>query len=301
MIDHDAAAVARTPMAPALWARTLSGAPVLDRTIGGLAPASIRRWTGVAPDIDQFALDQHYVSIHLGGPKRLWRDGEGGVATRDIAAGAHSVVPAGAAFRWHTTGPIDFAHFYFDPAIVDQVVTTAFDRDPAHVGVQDALGDTDPLIRQLALALLAELGEADCQQAYLDDMLHLLLCRVLRRHSNARRATPRARHVLAPYRLRRALDFIEANLANAVGVNDIAGASGVSRFHFSRAFRQTTGRAPYAYLLERRIAAAKVLLINSEQSLGAIAAQCGFASLSQFSRMFKRDTGAAPSAFRSGR
>jgi len=290
-----------TPIAPALWAKTLSGAPVLDRSVTGLVPTSIRHWMGVAPDIDQSALDQHYISIHLGGPKRLWRRGEGGSATRDVVAGAHSVVPAGSAFLWQTVGPVDFAHFYFDPAVVDRVVANAFDRDPAHVLMQEALGESDPLVRQLALALLDELHQPDCQQAYLDDMLHLLLCRVLRRHSNARSSAPRSRHVLAPYRLRRALEFIEANLARQVGVADIAGASGVSRFHFSRSFRLTTGRAPYAYLLERRIVAAKSLLLGSEETLAVIASQCGFSSPSQFSRMFKRETGASPSVFRNGR
>ncbi len=129
-------------------------------------------------------------------------------------------------------------------------------------------------------------------------MLHLLLCRVLRLHSNARTSAPFARDVLAPFRLRRSLDFIEAHLGNQIGVGDIAAASGLSRFHFSRAFRQTTGSAPYAYLLGRRIAAAKMLLIKSERPLAEIAAQCGFTSLSQFSRIFKREISICPSHFR---
>lgn len=285
-------------MNPDDWARTLSGAPILDRQVGGLVPASVRRWQGIDPDICQLALDKHFVSIHLGGSKRLVRSGEGNSATRDVASGAYSVVPAGAAFQWRTIGPIDFVHFYFDPKLVNHVIATAFDRDPAYVQLEESLGEGDSLVRALALSMLDELAGDGINQAYVDDMMHLLLCRVLRLHSNARRSTPLAPHVLAPYRLRRALDFIEANLGNAIGVGDIAAASGVSQFHFSRAFRHTVGLAPYAFLIDRRIAAAKALLINSEQPLTAIAGQCGFTSLSQFSRMFKRDVGSCPSDFR---
>ena len=291
----------RQPMRTAQWAQTLSGAPVLDRTVGGLVSASIRRWTGVAPDIDQPALDEHYLSVHLGGAKRLCRRGEGLTATRDVASGAHSMVPAGAAFRWETTGPVDFVHFYFSPTIVDRVVATAFDRDPANVSMHEALGDEDPLIHALTLNLIDELSHGDCQQAYLDDMLHLLLCRALRNHSDARSNTPQARHVLAPYRLRRALDFIDAHLAEPIGVSDIAQASGISRFHFSRAFQQAIGRSPYAYLLDRRIAAARALLIGSDAALSTLGAQCGFSSASQFGRIFKRETGTSPSSFRNAR
>ncbi len=130
-------------------------------------PVSVRRWRGIAPDIDQVALDQHFVSIHLGGAKRLLRRGEGRRAMRDVGSGAFSVVPAGAAFYWETVGPIDFAHFYFEPKLVDHVVASAFDRDPSYAQLQETLGDADPLIGSLTLSLIEELEADDPQQAYL--------------------------------------------------------------------------------------------------------------------------------------
>lgn len=288
-------------VAPDVWARTLSGAPVLEREITGLVPATVRHWSGINPAIDQSALNCHYVSIHLGGSKRLMRRGEGRTAIREVANGAYSVVPAGAAFQWDTHGPVDFMHVYFEPRVVDGVVERAFDRDPAGVALEENLGEDDPLIRTLAGHLLAELAQPDQQQAYIDDLLQLFLCRTLRLHSNARGSRPMARHALAPFRLRRALDFIEANLALHISVSDIARASGISRFHFSRAFQRATGKAPYAYLLERRIAAAKTLLLHSGLALADIGARCGFASASQFSRIFKSEVGTTPSGFRDGR
>lgn len=284
-------------LSPTLWGRTLPRPPVLDTRISALVPALVRRWRDIPPDIDQAGLDQHFLSVHLGGPKRLMRQGEGRSLSCDVPLGAHSVVPAGSSFRWNTQGPVDFAHIYFERRAVDHVVAHAFDRDPAHVSLQEGLGQDDPLVRSLALALLEEV-QGDRNQAYLDDLLHLLVCRILRLHSDARRSEPRARHVLAPYRLRRAIEFIETRLGDAIGVAQIADAAGISRYHFSRAFRQTTGKAPYAYLLERRVVAAKAILIGERVSLTAVARRCGFASLSQFSRMFKRETGVNPTRFR---
>lgn len=283
---------------PHSWGQSLSGPPVLDEVVSGPVPSIVRRWKGVAPDIDQAALDHHFVSIHLGGAKLLRRRGEGKTAERDVRSGAHSVVPAGAAFRWETAGPIDFAHFYFKPKVVDHVVASGFNRDPINIQIEDALGDADDMITSLALGLLEELESDERQQCYVEDMLHLLLCRILRLHSNARQTSPLAKHALAPFRLRRALDFIEAHLGSQISVEDIAAASGVSRFHFSRAFHETTGSAPYAFLLGRRIALGKMLLTDDSLPLANIATQSGFTNLGQFSRIFKRVTGSCPSSFR---
>lgn len=285
-------------VSPTRWGQTLAGAPVLDTRVSAMVPALVRRWQDIPPAIDQAGLDQHFVSIHLGGAKRLSRRGEGGLQRQEVAAGAYSVVPAGSAFQWDTQGPVDFVHIYFEPRFFEQIVTHTFDRNPAKIDLRETLGHDDILVRALTAALLEELGSDGTQRAYLDDVMHLLLCRVFRLHSDVGVGGARARHVLAPYRLRRAVEFVEANLGASIGVAEIADASGISRFHFSRAFRQTTGKAPYAYLLERRVAAAKSLLIHESSPLTVIARQCGFTSLSQFSRMFKRETGTNPSHYR---
>ena len=264
-------------------------------------PALVRRWQGIDPEIDQSALDHHYISIHLGGAKRLRRTGEGARQSRETVSGAHSVVPAGAAFQWSTEGPVDFAHLYFDPAAFDRVIEEAFGRDPARVDLHEALGVADALIASIASALLDELQTGNAQRAYLDDLMHLLAVRLLRLHSNAGEVGNGAVQLLAPFRLRRAVDFIEENLAAPIGVAEIAMAAGISAYHFSRAFRQATGRPPYAFLLERRLVKAKHLLGEREGSLTHIAQACGFTSLSQFSRTFRRGTGVAPSCYRNSR
>ena len=120
-------------------------------------------------------------------------------------------------------------------------------------------------------------------------------------HSNVQETPTAAAHLLAPFRLRRAIDFIEEHLACPIGVAEIATAAGISAYHFSRAFRQTTGKPPYAFLLDRRLARAKLLLGTSDASLTAVSQNCGFNSLSQFSRTFSRSVGLTPTAYRNCR
>ena len=258
----------RAPMTPFGWGETLSAAPGLDRRLGGAVPALVRRWRDIPPDIEQHALDQHYLSVHLGGPKRLHRAGEGQTLVREVEAGAYSFVPAGAAYRWRTEGPIDFLHVYLDPPSLDRCVTAEFDRDPRAVELRDSLGDDDRLLTSVVGALIETLHDpVGAQQAYVDHLMQLLVHQLLRRHSNACcDNTPRVPHALAPYKLRRAMDFIETELSKPIGVADIAAVTGTSPFHFSRAFRHATGYPPYAYLLERRLLRARDLLSRPELS-----------------------------------
>ena len=286
-------------LTPLHWGATLDGRPMLDLRIGGAVPVLIRRWQGISPAIDQSSLDEHYLSIHLGGAKRLHRDGEGRKLVCEARSGAHSFVPAGSAYKWMTEGPIDFAHMYFEPKTIDRFIARSFDRDPRGAEVRDCLGESERLIDSLAAAVLAEASCGDgVQQAYIDDVMHLLMFQLLRCYSDAASISMPSQHSLAPHRLRAAIEFIESHLAEPIGVLEIAGAAGMSAFHFSRAFRQSTGTPPYAYLLGRRIVAAKTLLAKPGGSLASIAVQCGFTSPSQFSRMFKTATGLNPSNFR---
>ena len=58
---------------------------------------------------------------------------------------------------------------------------------------------------------------------------------------------PPARHLL------RARDLADARYVDPLDVDDLAGAAGLSRAHFSREFRRAFGETPHRYLLTRRL------------------------------------------------
>lgn len=106
---------------------------------------------------------------------------------------------------------------------------------------------------------------------------------------------------LSPLQLNDALGFLETSLPARVELATLANLAGLSQSHFHRAFKASTGLAPYQWQLQARIQRAKALLLGTCDSLEDVAEATGFADAAHFSRTFRRLTGATPSAWRSDR
>jgi AraC-like DNA-binding protein len=98
--------------------------------------------------------------------------------------------------------------------------------------------------------------------------------------------------------LRRTREHIERQLAHKISLGELAGIAGLSAGHFSRAFKQSVGMSPHRYLLRRRIAAAADLIRKTDRPLAEVALSVGFSDQSHFTRVFARESGETPSAFR---
>jgi AraC-like DNA-binding protein len=103
---------------------------------------------------------------------------------------------------------------------------------------------------------------------------------------------PPARHLL------RAKDLADARYFEPLGVDDLAGAAGLSRAHFSREFRRAFGESPHAYLLTRRLERAAALLRDTDRSVADICFSVGLQSLGSFTTSFTRTFGVSPTAYR---
>ncbi|HWZ05343.1 MAG TPA: AraC family transcriptional regulator [Bradyrhizobium sp.] len=95
-----------------------------------------------------------------------------------------------------------------------------------------------------------------------------------------------------------AKEYLATNLSGDILIADVAKACGLSRGHFTRSFRITTGMAPHKWLLLRRIQQAKTLLLESSIATAEIAVICGFADQSHLTRVFTRHVGTPPSGWR---
>lgn len=104
--------------------------------------------------------------------------------------------------------------------------------------------------------------------------------------------------VLAPWRLRRCLDFLRDNLSDDIGLDELAASAGLTSLYFAKAFKRSTGVAPHDYLMRQRVERAKALLIDTDLKIAEIASSCGFCDQSHLARRFKRLVGIAPAAFR---
>jgi AraC family transcriptional regulator len=162
----------------------------------------------------------------------------------------------------------------------------------------DTVGAHDPVLESLLLAMLQEIGSKPVSGLYLDTLFEALLVRLIRSHSTVGEVNVAARQPLAPFRLRRVQEYVDANITADIDLQMLAATAGLSRFHFCRVFQRATGQTPHEYVTQRRIEQAKRLMCETCGSLQEIAVQTGFSSPGQFSTAFRRLTGMSPSAWR---
>jgi len=154
----------------------------------------------------------------------------------------------------------------------------------------------DPALFHIARLFEAEVcREEDTPRLYGDSLSVALLLR-LAAFGKAYR-TP-ARGGLPPRRLRMVTDYLREHLADNVGLLELANIAQLSRSHFCRAFRMSTGLSPHQWLLIARIEKAKELLASDKFPISEIALVTGFADQAHLSRHFSRIVGSSPGAWR---
>ena len=99
-------------------------------------------------------------------------------------------------------------------------------------------------------------------------------------------------------RLRRAAGRLQSQPEAETSLGALARDSGLSKFHFSRLFKKSTGLGFAKARLEARLAKARRLLMESDLSVAALAGDCGFRNAAHFSTVFKRSEGLSPLQFR---
>ncbi|MBQ9002400.1 MAG: helix-turn-helix transcriptional regulator [Eggerthellaceae bacterium] len=95
-----------------------------------------------------------------------------------------------------------------------------------------------------------------------------------------------------------ARSFIVTHITQDITVAGVAGHVGVSQSHLSRLFKRHTGKGIREYVIDERIAAAKVLLESGERSIPEIASLLRFCDQSYFTCSFRERTGTTPARYR---
>lgn len=184
--------------------------------------------------------------------------------------------------RWDE--PNDFLNVEIDTDIlIDARVVESF---------SPLSGTIDPLIVQLAVNIHAA-GREDASRLYRDTLGAALAAQL----GQVTAVTPFV-HSGFDQRIARATDYLEAHLAEDISLDDLAAAATMSRFHFARVFRRSTGLPPYAYLVARRMERARELLRSSKLPIAEIAWRVGYANPAKFAAQFRRLTGTTPGAWR---
>lgn len=103
---------------------------------------------------------------------------------------------------------------------------------------------------------------------------------------------------LSPKVLSRAIERLRPDNDADVSLAALASDAGLSRFHFCRAFKKSTGLSPHAWLRQRRLDEAKNMLRDTDASVISVAVALGYSSQTAFAAAFRKLTGETPSNWR---
>lgn len=263
----------------------------------GMVRADIVKRTGLSRQETRLAPERHVFLINLKGKARAGEDFVEGRRVAFTPRGPGSVVFVPAHCEWTGWDEGDPTGSYLfvsvDPAFVERSIGPGYIME-----LQPAIGFRNAPIEASLEKIGAEVKSPDSISVIMvESQVTQLFVQLLR--LNGLGAEP-AKGGLPPFELNRVIAIIKSRTANPPSLDELAHEVGISRRHFFRAFKQSTGKTPYTYVAEHRLQRAADLLRASNLSATEVALECGFASSSHFTVAFKRAFGASPTEFRRG-
>lgn len=254
------------------------------------------------------SVEMHRISTHVqenSAKARSRWDIEGQAFSVDLEPAMIVVIPAGStiAATWEATAQGTLNLLVHHDTLVNVLEELEM---PSH-GLEMLAGPQglDASFLTWSQSLLREMNDGRLGDRLMRDALkQQMLIHILRHYTNrsdagaARRVGRRDR--LVPAAISRSLEFMHAHLEEPIELDRLSKLANVSRFHFSRLFKQTIGRTPSQELTRLRVERAKALirLEGRWKPLSVIANECGFADQSHLGRSFKRLVGMTPGQYR---
>jgi AraC family transcriptional regulator len=242
----------------------------------------------------------HVLSLIVDGSHRLRQRVESRTFEGRSDPGDLCFVPAGLDMSSDASSSPRVLLLFVPSAFLSRVITEHWGANPDNVEIlwKPPAGDRVAESVMMSLASEAQNG-SPAGQLYAESACEFLAHHIVRAYSSLSTPLPRATGGLPGARLKMVLEYIEDNLGQPIALRQMAALSGVSPRHFERAFRQAMGAPPHAYVLKRRLTAARELILSQPSlSIEEIAAKTGFSSSSHLASAFRRETGYSPKTFR---
>ncbi len=201
--------------------------------------------------------------------------------------------------RWHSIGsaPFQVMHLYLAIPLFEHVASEVLGRSGAPA-LRDVSGGKDEQLSHLLALIHRELtAEGRGSEFFIQGLANSLAVHLLRTYATGDEVDDR-QAALPGFKLRRAVAYLEAHLAEPFNLTRLAETAGMSEFHFSRLFKKATGLSPSRYFIRRRVARAEQLLLETDSSIIEIGMTVGYSSPSHFAQVFRRETGLTPSHYR---
>jgi AraC-like DNA-binding protein len=181
--------------------------------------------------------------------------------------------------------------FYFDPAVIKDARSDILDGRCSEFTFRAPVF-ADPGLHASFDAMFAFTSATETDDVMAAETILLTLVAGLVPHS-----TSKANLRGSTADIGRARQRIEDDPTAPLSLADLARDAGVSRFQLLRAFARELGLTPHAYVMQRRLARARRLIL-ADTTLADVAASCGFYDQSHLNRCFVRQFGVTPRRYR---
>jgi len=242
-------------------------------------------------------MTHHVIMAYNGSIQRMERRTGRSVAIGTFRPGVVIIIPEGSSSRWDIPKPVDVVQLYLPHKMLERVA-----RDADAAAPTDLLERTahpDPITSRLLLSAADSLeGNGALDTLFRHQLIDLLATRVLAAHAGSPTSFQPITGGLSPKVLLRAIERLRSDSDADVSLAALASDAGLSRFHFCRAFKESTGLSPHAWLRQYRLEQAMSMLRDTDESVVSIAAALGYASQTAFAAAFRKLTSETPSEWR---
>jgi len=274
----------------------MSVAPVVSSTKSPWKGVLLEEYPATSVENLDVATTRHVVVVQLDDATVEFKENGGNFRPLEVRAGQVVILPAMTPFSVRSRNVGSFVAVGFEPQFVQLAAHELIDPDRMQLMLRVAIDE--PLMRQIALGLKREIESGAPGGRCYGETLATALAVHLVCHFATRPVQEReAGRGLARYQLNRAIEFVHAHLAEDISLDSLAGAAGLSPFHFARLFKRSTGLSPHQYVLRSRVDRARGLLMRSKSSIADVAVEVGFCDQSHLAAHFKRVYGVSPKAF----
>ncbi len=261
-------------------------------------PVSFLHTKQTAHDFTDPPLEEFLLVISLGSDMPFrWHVGDGWSEERRMRTGDMNLCPPSAEIMYDCRGD----HELLVIGMPNGIVTSLFEYDAtcgqdSFAILHDSAVFRDETVRSTALRMWAEASQDDrASRLMIDGLLQTLTAQLLRLSDLPTAVCPTS---LAPEVLARLDDYIIAHLEENIALSDLSALSNYSQSHFARCFKETTGKSPHQYVLDKKVERARELLRDRELALVEIAYACGFSSQSHMTDVFRTKLGITPGRYR---
>jgi AraC family transcriptional regulator len=240
------------------------------------------------------------LGVYLSGRHRIRRQIGNSVVEGWSDPGTINLTPPGVEATWQANASSRAAVVVIRPEFISRAIEEHWGADSSKFEIKKQFLVRDPVIEGIIMNLAREAASGSpAGQLYVESGCEFLAHHLIYRYSNLSPTPPRSMGGLSSRRLKLVLEYIEDTLGQPIKLRELAALAGISARHFERAFHQSTGSSPHAYVMNRRLNMARELLIHRpELPIDQIAFRSGFSSSSHFSSAFRRETGLTPTECR---